>query len=56
MWLSQLCLSFQGLTAWAKKQFIDLEEETGADIFWSDDLEDYEDDYNELSEESKDDE
>ena len=33
-----------------------LEEETGAEIFRSDDSEDSEDDYDELSEESKDDE
>ena len=32
-----------------------LEEETGADIFGSDDLEDSEDDYDKLSEESEDD-
>ena len=40
----------------SKKPFIDLEEETGADFFWSNDLEDSEDDYHELSEESEDDE
>ena len=33
----------------SKKQFIDLEEETGADIFGFHDLEDSEDDYDEIS-------